>query len=92
MAKVILQKEEKMKAIISVVLALGVVGATYVVAFFTINFIKVLREWKNEIDVEKKNELKVVLMILFGLDVIYLAIDISLLIFFWNALKNCFNV
>lgn len=71
-------------------LAAGVAGITYLVAFFTINFIKILREWKDEIDVDKKNELKVSLAILIGLDGIYVAADIAMLAFFWNALKSMF--
>lgn len=88
MAKVVQQKEEKMKATILFFTSIGIMGGAALIAVFTINFIKISREMKREIVKEKKNELAITLVFLMGFIGLYVAIGIGLLVLFLDVLKN----
>ena len=88
MAKVVQQKEEKMKATILFFTSIGIMGGAALIAVFTNNFIKISREMKREIVKEKKNELAITLVFLMGFIGLYVAIGIGLLVLFLDVLKN----
>ena len=88
MAKVVQQKEEKMKATILFFTSIGIMGGAALIAVFTINFIKISREMQREIVKEKKNELAITLVFLMGFIGLYVAIGIGLLVLFLDVLKN----
>lgn len=79
-----------MKAILLGALLMGVIGASVFVRMFTHHVISIWREYKGELDSNERYHMKIALIVLAGIDIIYIIGDIVLLKISWDLFKEVF--